>query len=248
LQIAEDHEANKKANKFARVGFSAMSWTRGDWGVLAVIFAPRAVFSIRFLFNRRLMRRKGLLVCPAFSKISFVSDIAFGGRPVYKYKWPSIDRSRRHVMTTVALTSGPPSREDAELARASGQRLAPLARRDRALTLRVRDAGEETTIELPAGAVKLLLAILEDMASGRAVTIVPQNAELTTQQAADFLNVSRPFLVDLLERKKLPFRLVGTHRRIRFEDVLNFKENIDAERRIVLDQLAAQAQELKLGY
>jgi excisionase family DNA binding protein len=59
-------------------------------------------------------------------------------------------------------------------------------------------------------------------------------AEFTTQQAADFLNVSRPFLVGLLEQKKLPFRLVGTHRRIRFEDVLRFKENIDAERRKVL--------------
>jgi excisionase family DNA binding protein len=112
----------------------------------------------------------------------------------------------------------------------------------------VRDAGEEETIELPAGAVKLLQAILEDMASGRAVTIVPQNAELTTQQAADFLNVSRPFLVQLLERKKLPFRLVGTHRRIRFEDVVRFKENIDVERRKVLDQLTAEAQELDMGY
>jgi excisionase family DNA binding protein len=60
--------------------------------------------------------------------------------------------------------------------------------------------------------------------------------------------VSRPFLVQLLEQKKLPFRLVGTHRRIRFEDVLRYKENIDAERRKVLDQLAAEAQELKMGY
>lgn len=146
------------------------------------------------------------------------------------------------------LTAVPPSKQDVELARASGQRLAPLARRGRPLTLRVRDAGKEQTIELPAGAVKLLQAILEDMASGRAVTIVTQNAELTTQQAADFLNVSRPFVVQLLEQKKLPFRLVGTHRRVRFEDVLRFKENIDAERRKVLDQLAAEAQELKMGY
>jgi len=146
------------------------------------------------------------------------------------------------------LTAVPPSKEDVELARASGQRLAPLARRGRPLTLRVRDAGKEQTIELPAGAVKLLQAILEDMASGRAVTIVPQNAELTTQQAADFLNVSRPFVVQLLEQKKLPYRLVGTHRRVRFEDVLRFKENIDADRRKVLDRLAAEAQELKMGY
>ena len=151
-------------------------------------------------------------------------------------------------MATAAQTSVPPSKEDVELARASGQRLALLARRGHSLTLRVRDAGQEETIELPAGAVKLLQAILEDMAAGRAVTIVPQNAELTTQQAADFLNVSRPFLVQLLEQKKLPCRLVGTHRRIRFEDVLRFKENIDAERRKVLDQLVAEAQDLKMGY
>lgn len=152
-------------------------------------------------------------------------------------------------MATAAMTSVPPSKEDIELARTSGQRLAPMARRGQPLTLRVREAGQkEETIELPAGAVKLLQAILEDMASGRAVTIVPQNAELTTQQASDFLNVSRPFLVQLLEQKKLPFRLVGTHRRIRFEDVLRFKETTDAERRKVLDQLAAEAQNLKMGY
>jgi excisionase family DNA binding protein len=151
-------------------------------------------------------------------------------------------------MAAATLTSVPPSREDVELARASGQRLAPLARRGRPLTIRVRNAGQEERIELPAGAVKLLQAILEDMASGRAITIVPQNAELTTQQAADVLNVSRPFLVQLLGQKKLPFRLVGTHRRVRFEDVLRYKENIDAERRKVLDQLAAEAQDLKMGY
>jgi excisionase family DNA binding protein len=151
-------------------------------------------------------------------------------------------------MAGAAITSIPPSKEDVELARASGQRLAPLARRGRPLTLRVRNGRMEETIELPAGAVQLLQAILEDMAAGRAVTIVPQNAELTTQQAADFLNVSRPFLVQQLEQKKLPFRLVGTHRRVRFEDVLRFKESIDTQRRKVLDQLAAEAQELKMGY
>jgi excisionase family DNA binding protein len=151
-------------------------------------------------------------------------------------------------MATAALISNLPSRAEVELARASGQRLAPLARTGRPLTLRVRDAGHEETIELPAGAVRLLVEILEDMASGRAVTIVPQNAELTTQQAADFLNVSRPFLIQLLEEKKIPFRMVGTHRRVRFEDVLGYKEGIDAERRKVLDELAAEAQDLGMGY
>lgn len=101
---------------------------------------------------------------------------------------------------------------------------------------------------MPAAAVKLLHAILEDMASGRAVTLVPQNTELTTQQAADFLNVSRPYLVQLLEQKRLPYRLVGTHRRVRFEDLAEYKISTDSARREALDGLAAQAQDLKLGY
>ena len=145
------------------------------------------------------------------------------------------------MLTTV------PSRDEVELARSSGKRLAALARLDRPLAMRVRGT-EEETIELPAGAVKLLVEILEDMASGRTVMIVPQSAELTTQQAADFLNVSRPFLIGLLTEKKIPFRMVGTHRRLRLEDVFQYKEGVDAERRKVLDQLASDAQELDMGY
>ncbi|MCA3277274.1 MAG: excisionase family DNA-binding protein [Roseomonas sp.] len=151
-------------------------------------------------------------------------------------------------MTALAAATIPPSKDEVAMARTSGQRLALLARSGRSVTMRVRDAGDEETIELPAGAVKLLVEILEDMASGRAVTIVPQNAELTTQQAADFLNVSRPFLVQLLEEQKLPYRKVGTHRRVRFEDVFLYKEKIDSERRKVLDALAVEAQDLGMGY
>src|SRR5262245_24565890 len=151
-----------------------------------------------------------------------------------------------HVMTKLTATT--PSKDDVERARDSGRQLAPYARTGRPLTLRIRDADKEEAIELPAGAVKLLMAILEDMAAGRAVTIVPRNAELTTQEAADVLNVSRPFLIGLLAEKKLPFRMVGTHRRVRFEDILRYKEAIDFERRKVLDALAAEAQELDMGY
>lgn len=148
---------------------------------------------------------------------------------------------------TTALTL-PPSKSDVELARSSGRRLASYVRKGQALKLHVRDADREEAIDLPAGAVKLLMAVLEDMALGRAVTVVPQDAELTTQQAADMLNVSRPFLIGLMEERRLPYRMVGTHRRVRFEDVLRYKEASDIERRKVLDELAAQAQELGLGY
>jgi len=151
-------------------------------------------------------------------------------------------------MAITPLTTSLPTPAEAGLARTAGERLAPLARQGRPLTVHVHDAGQDATIELPAGAVRLLVGILEDMASGRPVMIVPQTADLTTQQAADLLNVSRPFLVRLLEERKIPFRMVGSHRRIRFEDVQRYKEAIDAARRKVLDELAAEAQELGLGY
>jgi excisionase family DNA binding protein len=90
--------------------------------------------------------------------------------------------------------------------------------------------------------------ILEAMAAGRGVTIIPENAELTTVQAADVLNVSRPFFIKLLENGAIPHRKVGKHRRVRMEDFMAYKERIDREREAVLDQLAAQAQEFDMGY
>ena len=103
-------------------------------------------------------------------------------------------------------------------------------------------------IELPAAVVLLLRNILEAIASGRGVTIIPDNAELTTVQAADVLNVSRPYLIKLLDEKTIPHRKVGKHRRIRVEDVMAYKVAIDREREDVLDQLTREAQEQGLGY
>ena len=111
----------------------------------------------------------------------------------------------------------PLSSADIEVARASSKRLASILDADHSLTLRVTDTHSEEVIDLPACAGTLLLEILEDMAAGSAVAVLRRDAELTTQQAADFLNVSRPFLVKLLERGIVPFRKVGTHRRVLFE-------------------------------
>jgi len=141
-----------------------------------------------------------------------------------------------------------PTAQDASLARVSGQSLSRFARRQKPLSLKVTEAGQEQAIELPAGAVALLMDILEAMAAGRGVTIIPENAELTTVEAASILNVSRPYLIKLLDEKVIPHRLVGKHRRILNDDVMAYKQRIDAEREDVLAQLTADAQENDMGY
>ncbi|MCE2426422.1 MAG: excisionase family DNA-binding protein [Pseudomonadales bacterium] len=141
-----------------------------------------------------------------------------------------------------------PSPLDAEVARASSERLAAFLHRDRPLTLSVTGAHGHEAVELPASVGPLLMEILRDIAAGRAVAVLRKDAELTTQQAADFLNVSRPLVVGLLENGAVPFRKVGTHRRVCFHDVLHYKNETDAARRGALDELAADAQELDMGY
>ena len=149
---------------------------------------------------------------------------------------------------TANTRSPVPSSSDAEVARASSERLAAFLRTDRALTLSVAGDHARETVELPPSVAALLLEILEDMAAGSAVAVLRRDAELTTQQAADYLNVSRPFLVGLLEAGDVPFRKVGTHRRVRFEDLRRYKHTMDAARRGALDELAADAQKLDMGY
>lgn len=147
---------------------------------------------------------------------------------------------------------GAPSERERQEAAQAVRSLAPLLRGSRRrsshVLLRPEGVGERESISVPRAAFALFVQVLEQMARGNAVTLVPIHAELTTQEAAQLLNVSRPFLVGLLDQGKIPFRKTGTHRRIRFTDLLVYKRQEETRQEQVLDELAAEAQKLDLGY
>ena len=143
-----------------------------------------------------------------------------------------------------------PTEAEAMLARESSRRLAThkLGRRSSVHIQLFDDEEEAETAEVPASAVRLFLQLLTEMSQGNAVTLIPTHAELTTQQAADLLNVSRPYLVKLLDEGSIPCRTVGKFRRVRFDDLMAYKRRDDEARAKVLDQLTAEAQGLGMGY
>jgi excisionase family DNA binding protein len=108
----------------------------------------------------------------------------------------------------------------------------------------VSPSGEK--LEFPGSVYEILVRVVREMDRGNGITIIPVHAELTTQQAADLLNVSRPYLVSLLKEGKIPFHEVGRHRRIRLDDLLNYKEQRDSKRRRLLRKMSQEAQEAGL--
>ena len=115
-------------------------------------------------------------------------------------------------------------------------------------TIKLRVDGIDDVIEIPLKAMKLFTSIVSNMAEGKAISLMATETELTTQQAANILNVSRPHLVKLLELGEIPFIKVGSHRRVLIEDILVYNAKLKKERRNGLNALAKEAQNLNMGY
>ncbi|KVG67096.1 helix-turn-helix domain-containing protein [Burkholderia pseudomultivorans] len=132
-----------------------------------------------------------------------------------------------------------------------GQRMLAAYLATRTDTQRIQifdDENRAHQVELPTSALRLLVDILAELADGNAVKVVPVHAELTTQEAADLLNVSRPHLIKLLESNALPYHRTGKHRRVRFSDLMRYKAERDQASADAMEELSKQAQELRMGY
>ncbi|MFZ0565160.1 MAG: helix-turn-helix domain-containing protein [Chlamydiales bacterium] len=143
-----------------------------------------------------------------------------------------------------------PTPHDIEAALHSSKELAALLPKsgEKGVEFVVRRGKQEYELVIPAGAIRLLLSILTQMSEGNAVTLIPINKELTTQEAADLLHVSRPFLVRLLESGDISYHKVGTHRRVKLTELLAYKKKMEDENQKIREELTREAQEFDMGY
>jgi excisionase family DNA binding protein len=117
-----------------------------------------------------------------------------------------------------------------------------------AISVTVRQGAKEKTVQLSEGDYPALSDVFSQIVKGKAVLVLPVDEELSTQQAADLLNVSRPYLIKLLEQNEIPFRTVGAWRRVRIDDVLAYKRKSDERANAAIQELEDQGQDLKMGY
>lgn len=143
-----------------------------------------------------------------------------------------------------------PTAEEAALAKLCSRELAAVLETKlevQSLSLTSVD-GELTQVEMPVSALRLMVNILTELGEGNSVKLVPIHAELTTQEAADLLNVSRPTLIKLLDEGELPFHRTGNRRKVRFTDLRQYQSKLEAQRLQTLNELSHLDQALDLGY
>ena len=135
--------------------------------------------------------------------------------------------------------------EEAIIAKEAANKLKALSPAGMDLKLRAVESAD-IVVPLPARAIEMIVTVLTAMAERKPVSVIPHTAELTTQQAADFLNVSRPHLVSLIDKNEIPHRMVGTHRRVRVSDLQTYKKRSDEKRRAAIHAMVAEGQKLGL--
>lgn len=141
-----------------------------------------------------------------------------------------------------------PTPDEVEQAKLSGRTLSKYADVDRVKMSLRGSNGEADEMVLPGHVLQILLDVLSEISQGNAISLIPYHQEISTQEAANLLKVSRPFLVRLLEDDEIPFRKVGAHRRVKLQDVLSYRERTDNQRREALDELAELSQQEGMGY
>lgn len=143
-----------------------------------------------------------------------------------------------------------PSAEEMALAKLSSQELAAVieSQGESQLLSLIDSRGQKHEVTLPVSALKLMVEVLTQLGQGNSVNITPIQAELTTQEAADLLNMSRPTLIKLLDTGALPYSRTGNRRKVPFAAVLEYKQNLQEQRLSALNELSALDQELGMGY
>jgi excisionase family DNA binding protein len=135
--------------------------------------------------------------------------------------------------------------EEALIAQEAVQKLRPLAEAKTDVKLRIAEQAD-IVVPLPARVVRLIVDFLSAMSERTPVSFIPHSAEMTTKQAADFLNVSRPYLIKLIDKGEIPHRMVGKHRRVLMSDLMNYKKKTDAERKAAIARMVAESQQIGL--
>lgn len=143
----------------------------------------------------------------------------------------------------------PMSPQDMEMARVAQRCIMEALDHSRAAAITLTtDSGEHPTVDVPPAALKLIGQLLGALSEGRPITIVPSDQEFSTVEAAHFLNVSRPFVIKEIESGRLPHRMVGTHRRVAFEDLIAYARKMRERQEAALERLAENSRELGLDY
>ena len=158
-------------------------------------------------------------------------------------KWGSQRPQRRDEKSELALNERPPTDSEAQEATKALEAFASALTPEGILQVQVAKNGDTVEIRLPSSLGQMVLDLLAHISRGEMVTFVPYGAELSTNQAADLLNVSRPHLIKLLNEGEIDFHKVGSHRRIKSEDVLAYKMGRDGKRADALRRLQRLGQE-----